>query len=1105
MKYSLILLIIWPLQSMALVSYSQTVKFTLNMQDATVAQVISRIEHDSRFYFTYNTREINPNRRVSVNLKETDIDTVLKQLFAGENVNYIIADKHVVLYKDNNNIRAGNVDGNYVQQGITVTGTVTDESGDPMPGVNIAVKGTLTGVGSDFDGKYSINVPNKDAVLVFSFIGYTTQEVTVENRTIIDIVLNEDIMEIEEVVVVGYGTMKKSDLTGSISSVKSDEIKDIPVKSLAEALQGRVAGVFVTRGSGSPGGGSDIIIRGTASINGISPLYIVDGVRMGTGNNFNMQDVESIEILKDASSAAIYGVEAAGGVILVTTKKGKTGDKMNVDFNAYYGARKAVDLPKLLNSADYIRAKRIMGTEYESWNNSSIDTDWIGELYGTGIEQKYDIALSGGSAKSTYYISAGYWKEDGIRRNNWFERYSLRMNSDHKLSNNFTIGQYLYLSKTKDQPVRSDGSLLPYRSIPLMGVYDETRVGGWAAAPDGFQGGNHVGYAENKIINNSYWGIEGNFFADWNIIEGLNLRAVVGGYMGGVDESTFDLLYDWGILQNHSRRLDKALSREEVLTANVVLTYNRTFGNHNMRAMAGWEALKNNGSWINAVAEGFPVHYMPSFATSTQDANSRYAYADYEEGSQLAQFGRLNYNYAGKYLLQGTVRRDGTNKFIGDNRWGVFPSLSGAWRISEEAFLKDKASWLNELKLRAGWGILGSIASVGDFIFQPAYIDLNVHSYDGSTAVTGWGNARFPNADIRWEKVATTNIGVDFTLLRNRLSIALDVYDKKTTDMIYYIGLPPSAGMGWHGEWGGNFSATVNIGEISNRGFEWAATWKDKIGDLSYSIGANTSFNRNKVIRIGEEGALIYDGGANWLNSSTNRTEDGYSMGQFYGYIADGIFQTDAQAAQSAQPNARSGDLIYRDLNGDGRIDDADRTYIGNPWPKCFYGINLEVAYKGFDIRAYFSGQAGVDLFNATKGIRQQFYGDYNTTAEIFGTSKFGNSQITSLPSVYQTSASGEILRDPNGNYRNVSSYFVEKGDYLKLKDIQVGYTLPEKISGHIGLESVRIYVAGSNLLTITNYSGLDPEMGGTRGRGVETEGVYPQTRLVSAGMNLRF
>lgn len=825
-----------------------------------------------------------------------------------------------------------------------------------------------------------------------------------------------------------------------------------------------------------------------------------------------MSDVENIEILKDASSAAIYGVEAAGGVILVTTKKGKASEKMHVDFNAYYGSRSAVNLPSLLNSSDYIKARKIMGVEYDSWNKSQVDTDWIDEIYSPATEQKYDLSLSGGNDKSTYYISSGYLKEDGIRRNNWFERYSLRMNSDHKLSDRLSVGQYLYINKTKNRP-GNDG--LPYRSIPLMGIYDAARVGGWAAVPDGFQGTNWVGAAENHIYNNNIWGVEGNFYADWKILKGLNLRLAAGGYMGGEDNSQFNLLYDFGILKNDIRKLEKKLSRSETINGNAVLTYSRSFGKHDIKAMAGWEAIKSSYSDVSASTEGFPVEYAPSFATSTQASTNRTADGNYGKGSQLAQFGRLNYSYAGKYLLQGTIRRDGTNKFIGKNRYGIFPSVSGAWKISEESFLKDRWRWLNSLKLRAGWGVLGSIGSVGDFIYQSAYKSANVHSFDGMNAVTGWGLAKFANADIRWEKVTTKNLGFDFGVFRNRLTFVFDLYDKQTTDMIYTVSLPPSSGVGWFN--GPTYGATINIGKISNRGFEFETNWNDKIGKFSYSVGANASFNKNKVIQIGEEGALIYEGGATWLNSSICRTEDGYAMGQFYGYRTDGIFKTDAEAAQSAQPDAKSGDLKYLDMNGmdaagqltgkpDGKIDDADKSYLGNPWPKCYYGINIELAYKGFDFKAYFQGQGGIDLFNATKGIRQSFYADWNTTSEIFNTSKFGNSNITNLPSVYQTSTTGEILRDPNGNYKNVSSFFVENGSYLKLKDLQLGYNLPEIVSKKIGLSSTRIFMEASNLLTITKYSGLDPELGGgVKGRGIETEGVYPQTRLISLGVNLKF
>ena len=1109
MKLYLFILVITVMQATASV-YSQTTRLNLKMENATISQVFDAIEKQSDFFFFYNKGQIDDQQKVTIDLKDSKIDEVLTTVFGKNAVNYEIIGKNII-------VKPYDLTDASAQQNVKkITGKVTDQSGAPIPGASIVVKGTTAGITSDFNGKYTLSVPADAKILVFSFVGMKSQEVAVGSKSEYNVVLSEESIGLEEVVAIGYGTVKRSDLTGSVSSVKSETLKDLPVKSLAEALQGKVAGVYVTKGTGEPGAAADIMIRGAGSINGMGPLYVVDGVSMGTDANFNMSDVENIEILKDASSAAIYGIGAAGGVILVTTKKGKAGDKMHVNFDAYYGSRSAINLPTLLDSKDYIKARKIMGVEYATWNNSTENTNWMSEMYKPATEQKYDLSLSGGNEKSTYFISAGYLKEEGIRRDNWFERYSLRMNSDHKLSDNLTIGQVLYINKTKTRPT-GDGSNLPYRSIPMMAVYDASRVGGWAGVPDGFQGGNWVGAAESRIYNNNGWGMEGNFFADWKIIKGLNLRATAGGYMGGSDDSQFNLLYDYGILKNDIRKLEKNITRDESMTGDLVLTYNRTFGKHDIKAMAGWEVKKGTSSGVKASTEGFPVYYMPSFATSTQSSTSRTATGDYGKWSQLSQFGRLNYNYAGKYLLQGTIRRDGTNQFIGNNQYGIFPSVSGAWKVSEESFLKDNVAWLNNLKVRAGWGVLGHAAG-GDYIYQTAYKTYNVTSYDGVNASTGWGNARFANADLRWEKVTTKNLGFDFGFLKNKLTLTVDVYDKQTTDMIYNVALPASAGIGNYN--GDPFSAVVNIGKISNNGFEFVADWNDKIGDFSYSVGANASFNKNKVLRVDDKGSIFYNGGAAWLNGSINRTESGFAMGQFYGYIADGVYKTDAQAAagpQQAGNVSRAGDLIYRDLNGldangkltgkpDGKIDDADKTQIGNPWPKCYYGINISAAYKGFDLKAFFSGQSGVDLFNATKGIKQSFYADWNTTSEIFNTSNFGNTKITNLPSVYQTSTTGEILRDPNGNYKNVSSYFVENGSYLKLKDLQIGYTLPEKVSNRIGLSTTRIYIAGSNLFTITKYTGLDPELGGkVNARGVETDDLYPQTRFISLGVNLKF
>ncbi len=1102
MRLSILLTIVGVLQANAN-GISQV--FTISGKKVTIKEIVSQIEKSSNYKFLYQDEVVDGTAKVDIEVYKQPIEVVLDHLLANSNLGFKRFDDNlIVLTKASSE----------AMQTITVKGTIVSAlNGEPLPGASIVIKGTTLGTVTDIDGKYSIDVQSADAVLLISSIGFLDEEIAVNGRTTIDITLSESIESLEEVIVVGYGTQRKSDLTGSIASVKAEDLKSLPVKSLAEALTGRVAGVFVTKGTGEPGKESDIFIRGATSINNIKPLYIVDGQRMGTGNNFNMSDVESIEILKDASSAAIYGVEAAGGVILVTTKKGRRGEKMNVEFNTYLGQRKAINLPELLNRKDYIRARNIMGVQYASWDASTTDTDWINEMYKPAVEQSYNLSLSGGNEKSTYYISAGYLKEDGIRRKNSFDRMSVRMNSDYKLHPKLKVGEFLYISKTSWRPT-GDGSDIPYRSIPMMAVYDETRAGGWGAAPDGFQGTNHVGSAEARVYDNSFFGVEGSFFAEWNIIKGLNLRSTVGGYSGGDNTSQFDLIYDFGIIKNGVRKLTKELKRDQNALANFVLTYDKAFGKHELKAMAGWEAIKDYGTNVFAKTEGFPVDYTPSFGLSTMGKTSREADAGYSKGSKLAQFGRLNYNYAGKYILQATVRRDGTNKFIGENTYGVFPSFSAAWRFSEEGFMKDKISWLSNAKLRGGWGVLGSIGAVKDFVYEDSYGSINAHSFDGTNAVTGWGSTKFANKNIKWEQVTTTNVALEFGLFNNKLTLEAEWYDKLTTDMLYDVALPPSSGIGNHN---GEYNATINIGEIQNRGFEFVANWRDKVGDLSYGISGNASFGKNKVLRLGDEGSVFWKGGTAWTNGSLSKTEDGYSIGQFNGYIVDGIFQTDADAAASAQPKAKAGDLIYRDINSkgadgkltgtpDNKIDDADKTYIGNPWPKCIYGFNFDFEFKGFDMRIFMQGLAGVDIFNATKGIRQNFYADYNTTSDIFNTSYFGNTKITDLPRTFYVDEKGEYLRDPNGNYKNPSSFFVESGAYLKLKNLQIGYTLPKSLSTKVGMQSARVYVSGYNLLTFTKYTGLDPELGGdVSERGIENAGLYPQTRLISVGLDIKF
>jgi TonB-linked SusC/RagA family outer membrane protein len=1014
---------------------------------------------------------------------------------------------------------------------LTVSGRVTDDNNEGLPGVNVLVKGTSTGTTTNGEGNYSLVVPDGNGTLVFSYIGYVTEEVPISNRTSLDVSLVADIKALSEVVVVGYGTQKRSDLTGSVSSVKAEEVKNLPVRSVAEALQGRAAGVQITRNDGAPGAASDIVIRGAGSVGGMAPLYIVDGIRMSPGNNFNLQDVESIEILKDASAAAIYGAQAAGGVVLVTTKRGASGDKVDINFNAYYGFRQPRNLYSLLNTNEYFQARQAFGTTTGGWGDPGQlpDTDWVDELFGTGKEQSYSLSLSGASGKSNYYLSANYQREDGVRVDNWFERYGLRANSDYKITKRLKVGETLFAWRTGANPAQS--GQIPFRSVPTMTVRDPNNpFGGWGRQPDGgyFGGGNPVADEYIHHRQDETFALEGNVYADWEILDGLNFRSTFGASVFSEKNSNFREAFDFGSLKNTNAQLIRDNNNQQNLTANFVLTYAKTFGQHDFKVMAGYEAYKENRSTLRGEAQGFQV-ITQNLGLTTDPTTLKTSGGQNPQTRLLSQFGRINYTFAGKYLLTANIRRDGSDRFGPANQWGVFPSVSVGWKVSEEAFMRA-LPFVSTLKLRASYGRLGSTSNIPQFTYQGSYGGAggtNIHGLPDGTRTKGYAlTAQLPNPDIKWEEVDQADIGLDVGVWNNRLSLTADWYSRQTNDMIYQVPVPSSAGYD-------NSTVYTNIGQMSNRGVELAAEYRDRAGAFTYSIGANASFNRNEVKRLdGTNNNPINDGYAGeYLEGAIARTEAGRPLSQFFGYQVEGIFGSDAEVAalnQQAQArtddeevyyqneNTGAGDLRFRDVNGDGRITVDDRTFIGNPWPKVTYGVTLNLGWKGFDLAALLQGVGGVDLYNGNQHFTQYFAGDYNTTADIFGTSFFNGNGLTDRPRVGFTDEEGNFVRDPNGNYTRISSYYVESGAYFRLRNLQLGYTLPKSLTGRAKLSNVRLYLQGQNLLTFTPYSGMDPEVlgngrrndvntSGTTGRGIDTIGAYPRTRFYSLGIDVSF
>lgn len=1112
--------------SVSATEYSQTTKLSFNMNNKTIKEVLRKIEEQTNFKFIYENEKINLDRKVSLEVKNRQVEYILKELFGNTGIDYSITDNNLILITP----LVNNAELPKVQQSIALMGRVTDSQGEPIPGVNILLKEERSvGTISDVEGRYTFAVPNKDAILVFSFIGYVTQEITVGSQRTIDVVLHDDTEVIDEVVVVGYGTQKKSDLTGSIASVKADDIKETPARSVAEALQGKVAGVMVSKNSGKPGENADIIIRGVGSINGLNPLFVIDGVARGNNVNYNLKDVESIEVIKDASAAAIYGAQAAGGVVLITTKKGVYNQKAQIDFTANVGVRKMTDAYDLVQTKDYIPARQAIGQNYPLWENpaSLPNTNWFDEVFQDGIEQSYTLSLTGGGEKISYYLSGGYERENGLQKSNYWERISARLNSDYKLSKNFTLGTRIYLARIKKDPFTTG---MPWRTLPYMAPYNED--GSFAAVPDGveFSGGNPV--ADVAYHHNSYGNVlvDADLFANWSIIDGLNLMVTGSAGFNGNYSDEFKEENTLG-RTSYPDNYNKGLGYGESYTFTATLNYAKVFAEkHDLKAMIGYEAKSSNGANLSATATSFPVNNPLSFALSSNDKKT--ATGALSEGRFLSQFARVNYAFDNRYLLTMNIRRDGSPKFGPNNRWGVFPSASVGWKLTEESFFKDlNLKWITSVKPRFSWGILGNDAALNNFMYQQSYKTITLHSFDESSSISGYNSIKVINKNIKWEEIHTTNVGIDLALFSNKLTASFDYYKRNTKDMIYNLATPLSAGITEKNDATSNMP--VNIGSIMNKGWELLISYRDQVGDFKYAVSGNFSQNRNEVIDLGLSTAYIYDGGE-WPNDQAGgnkpfKTVNGQPIGQIWGLKTNGMITSqdeidgmnqqakDKYLADGGDPakvgsiyyNHRLtgiGDLKYTDLNGDGRITNDDRTFIGNPWPKFQYGFNLYLAYKGFDISADLIGLAGRDVLNLAKSMERNFQQDFNSTYKMFEASYFMGNGLTDHPRIVAVDPSNKALvSDPNNNYRHYSDYLIEDGSYLKIKNLTVGYTFPQKWISKASLSRLRIYLTGHNLFTFTKFTGLDPEFSTSKTKyGNYSRDTYPQTKLFSVGQGNR-
>jgi TonB-linked SusC/RagA family outer membrane protein len=1018
-----------------------------------------------------------------------------------------------------------------VQQRV-ITGVVRDDSRNSLPGVNVVVLGTTAGAITDMDGRYSIPVPAGSTTLQFSFIGMESQDVIIGNRTTVDVVLKSSMTGLDEVVVVGYGTTVKSSVTGSISTVATDQLQTFSASTnITDAMGASVSGAFVVQQSGRPGELSNIYLRGPVSVNGGKPLYVVDGVPMDDlGYNFNPDDIENVSVLKDASAAAIYGAKAAGGVILVTTKRGVNAP-VKVRANASFGIRNVLYLPDLLRRDDYLRARELFGTNVENlygprsgWS-SKPDTDWLGEAYRTGSDQNYGISLTGGNNTSTFFVSGGYNKVTGVYLNNDIQRYTLRANSDHKITDKLKFSNNIFFNYGIENPPGNLSSI--FRVTPLMAVYDEKALDnrGWGKVINGYQGWNRIQQLMDQKTENNVYNLTLNGTLSYEIIEGLTASVFGATDMRFRDNYSYTYPSSNGVDTRYGNTT-KNQYKDQSYIVTYTLNYNKTFGFHSIRALAGYEARKENASengFANSQGYLMDEPWSSSMARIATSTTGSYSMTDVHNRI-LSQFGRAEYEYAGKYLFTGNIRRDGYgSKFAPDYKYGVFPGASVGWNISREDFFNVQAFDL--LKIRAGYGLLGNAVG-NDFAYASYYEVGHVAQWDviqgpdtPNTKQTGLTLAnRLANQEIRWESVATTNIGLDGVLWDGRLSFNIDYYSRQTKDMIYNIPIALSAGTGT--------TVQANVGKMSNKGWELFLQYNEQFGDFGVSIGVNLGNNKNELISLSDEidrlfiasGATNFGGesGGVGMTGTPSRSEPGRPLGMFYGLQTAGVIQNQEEADNagyvvniSAQTYApRPGDLRYVDQNGDKRITSADYTFIGNPWPKLTHGFTLGANWKQLiDVKAIFGGTYGNDIFNFVAPYEYNFFSDYSSTAKIFNASFFGTNGVTDIP---RNSKDKETDADGNRNWTTLSDYHVKDGSYIQLKTLALGFTLPKTMASRLGVANAKLTFSGENLFILTKYDGLTPIVAPQNrsilAQGMETpSGRYPLSRLYSVSLSIEF
>lgn len=1037
---------------------------TIQQNNISVIEALQAIERQSKMFVAYNESQLK-NKMIDLNVVNQPLSDVLPQILKGTGFSYQLKDNYIVIVPERQ-----------IDEG-PITGNITDELGEPVIGANIMEVGTTNGTVTDADGNFTLVVAD-NAVLRVTYIGYLAQDINVAGKSNIKIILIEDLKTLDEVVVIGYGSVKRRDVTTAVSSISTESLDERPIVSAAQAIQGKAAGVNVYQPSGSPGGDMVIRVRGTTSFNGSnSPLYVVDGVPVDNMNFLSPTDIADIQILKDASSAAIYGSRAANGVVLVTTKQASAGAKVAASIQ--YGTSRVANQIESLNAAQYkelideIRPGAIP-------DGTTDRTNWYDEVYSTGVTQNYQLQVSDGNDKLRYFVSGGYLDEKGVLGSAFFRRFNLRSNVESQVRDWLRFGlNVAYSDNTSNGVTTGAGSnrggvVLAVVNLPTAsaiineetGLYNRLFFGQNITNPiEAIENGKNNKNNENRLIASVNSTI--TFNPDLKLRSSFTLDRRNGketGFTPPVHGADRD---DWGSAWDNR-------STNQLLVFDNVLTYNKVVADkHNFEGMMGtsW----TDSQWTRSYMNG--SHFKDGLIQTLNAANKISWDGTGTNATAwgiMSGFGRLAYNYDSKYLFTFNLRADGSSNLHPKHRWGYFPSFSGAWRLSSESFMQDYG-WLDDLKIRGGWGQTGNQSGIGDYAYLQKYnITRQAWFEEGKAdAVPLITQANLRTPDLTWETTSQTNIGIDATMFRDRLTIAMDYYYKYTSDMLMFVSLPTGA------------SAASNIvrneGEMMNRGFEFSLNSRNFTGDFKWDTDFNISFNKNELRKLTLQ-QIYYDAETTDALHQIRvvRNEPGRPLGGFYGYISDGV-------------DPETGELMYRDLNEDGRISSTDRTYIGDPNPDFTFGLTNNFSYKGLSLAVFLQGSVGNDIFNASKADVQGMYDLKNQSVEV----------------LRRWRTPGQITDIPKANFNlQPSTYFIEDGSYLRVKDVTLSYNFKGNVLEKAGISRLQPYVTLSNLLTITNYKGMDPEVNqwGNSGavQGIDW-GTYPHSRSFVIGVNLEF